>query len=143
MKQLLLFSVLGILFIACNRNNDPEPAREIAGIVGKWRMVELQYTQGDRTIVQPGDLEDVPQSELSIRFDGVILTNGYGACCPIEQYMVNGKLFEVKPARQVPLNPNCINISCMMCADVEIVQLEDEMTITSCKALVVRYTRVK
>ena len=143
MRQLLLCFLFFVLFTACNRNKDPEPAKEIAGIVGKWKTLEMQYMRGDSIIIQPGDMEDVPNNEFSIRFDGVMLSGGYGSCCPITEFTVNGVLFEIKPVRQVPVNPNCAYVDCMMCPDVAITQVGDQMTIAWCNGMTGKYVRVR
>lgn len=141
MTRILLLLALAVAFMECKRDQDPEPAPEIAGIVGGWHMVEMQYKSGDSTIVK--NMANEEQRAFSIRFDGVMLYDGVGACCASGKYVINGKPFEVKPAEDVPYNDDCALVDCIACPQLIITQSGDEMTIETCLGIIRKYVRKK
>ena len=141
MKTLTLLLLLGLAFVQCKRNNDPEPSPEITGIVGEWTLIEMRYPSGDSTVIR--NMTNEPQKAFSIRFDGVMLYDGYAACCPTSEYVVNGKPFQVKPLKDVPKNEDCFYVDCWICPKFVITQTGDAMTIESCLGLVSKYMRKK
>ena len=144
-RLILLFLLLLWAFTGCKRDKsaepEPQPMPEVAGIVGKWHLVESRYTSGDSTVVK--DMTNEPQKAFSIRFDGVILYDGYGSCCATSEYEINGNVFKVKPQKDVPYNENCGLVDCFACPKLIITQAGDEMTIESCLGGIDKYVREK
>ncbi|MET7256045.1 hypothetical protein [Dyadobacter fermentans] len=143
MQRLVLLLLLSWAFTNCKRDKsaEPQPLPEIAGIVGKWHLVETRYKAGDSTIVK--NMTNEPQKAFSIRFDGVILYDGYGSCCATSEYEINGNVFKVKPQKDVPYNENCGLVDCFACPKLIITQAGDEMTIESCLGGIDKYVREK
>lgn len=141
MNRLLLFLVLALAFAQCKRDRDPEPQPEISGIVGEWHMIETRYTSGDSTVIK--NTTNEPQRAFSIRFDGVMLYDGYASCCAASEYLVNGKAFEVKPLKDVPHDLDCGLVDCWACPKLIITQTGDEMMIESCNGGISKYVRKK
>ncbi len=139
MKKLLLLIVLALILARCKK--DPEPLAEISGIVGQWHMVEMRYRSGDSTVIK--NMTNEQQKLFSIRFDGVMLYDGYASCCAASEYVVNGKPFEVKPLKEVPLDQDCALVDCWACPKLTITQSGDEMTIESCNGAISKYVRQK
>jgi len=130
-----------LAFAQCKRDKHPEPSPEISGIVGEWLMVETQYQIGDSTVVK--NTTNEPQKAFSIRFDGVMLYDGYASCCAASEYEVNGNAFEVRPLKDVPNSEECALVDCWTCPKLIITQTGDEMTIEACNGLVTKYVRKK
>lgn len=143
MQRLVLLLLLLWAFTNCKRDQsaEPQPLPEIAGIVGEWHLVETRYKAGDSTIVK--NMTNEPQKAFSIRFDGVILYDGYGSCCATSEYEINGNVFKVKPQKDVPYNENCGLVDCFACPKLIITQAGDEMTIESCLGGIDKYVREK
>ena len=145
MQRLALFLLLLWAFTNCKLNKseepEPQPLPEISGVVGKWNLVEARYTSGDSTIVK--NMTNEPQKAFSIRFDGVMLYDGYGSCCATSEYEINGNVFKVKPQKDVPYDQNCGLVDCLTCPKLIITQTGDEMTIESCLGGVNKYIRKK
>lgn len=139
MNRLLLFLILLLAFAQCKRDTDPKPQPEISGIVGEWHLVETRYSSGDSTVVK--NMINEPQKAFSIRFDGVMLYDGYGACCASPEYVVNGKSFTVKPLKDVPQSEDCYLVDCLACPRLIITQTVDEMTIEACLGMTSKYVR--
>ncbi|MDR6805000.1 hypothetical protein J2Y45_002692 [Dyadobacter sp. BE34] len=143
MQRLALLLLLLWAFSNCKRDKsaEPQPLPEVAGIVGKWHLVETRYTAGDSTVVK--NMTNEPQKAFSIRFDGVMLYDGYGSCCATYEYEINGNVFKVKPQKDVPYDINCGLVDCFACPKLIITQAGDEMTIESCFGGIDRYVRKK
>lgn len=131
MKKLLLLTLFALAFAQCKK--DPEPVAEISGIVGNWHMVETRYPSGDSTVIK--NMANEQQKAFSIRFDGVMLYDGYAYCCAASEYVVNGKPFEVTPKKEIPRNLDCGLVDCWACPKLTITQSGDEMTIESCNGV--------
>ncbi|SEI55817.1 hypothetical protein SAMN05216327_102445 [Dyadobacter sp. SG02] len=141
MNRLILLLLLALAFTQCKRDKDPEPAPEISGITGEWHMVETRYQIGDSTVVKNTTNDE--QRAFSIRFDGVMLYDGYASCCAASEYMVNGKPFTVVPLKDLSYDLNCALVDCMACPTLTITQTGDDMTIESCNGMVTKYVRKK
>lgn len=145
MKRLVLLLLLSLAFTYCKRDKnaepEPQPVPEIAGIVGDWLLVETRYTLDDSTVIK--NMTNEPQRAFSIRFDGVMLYDGLGACCATSEYEVNGKAFKVKPQKDIPFDENCRLVDCIACPKLIITQTGDEMTIKSCLGGISKYRRKK
>jgi hypothetical protein len=139
MKKLVLLLLLALAFTHCKRDKDPEPSPEISGIVGNWQLVEISYPSGDSTLVK--NMTNEPQKAFSIRYDGVMLYDGYGSCCAASEYVVNGKPFKIEPKEDIRYNLDCGLVDCIGCPKVTITQTGDEMTITACLGRVSKYVR--
>lgn len=145
MQRLILLLLLSWAFTNCKRDKnaepEPQPSPGVAGIVGKWHLVEAQYTSGDSIIVK--NMTNEPQKTFSIRFDGVMLYDGYVSCCATAEYEINGNVFKVKPREDMPYNENCSLVYCFACPKLIIMQTGDEMTIESCLGEINKYVRKK
>lgn len=141
MNRFVFLLVLAVAFAQCKRNKDPEPSPEISGIVGGWDLVETRYPSGDSIVVK--NMTNEPQKAFSIRFDGVMLYDGYASCCAASEYVVNGKPFEVKPLKEIRYDLDCGLVDCWACPKLTITQSDDDMTIESCQGRVAKYVRKK
>lgn len=141
MNRLIFLLALAMAFAQCKRDKDPEPSPEISSIVGEWNLVETRYPSGDSIIVK--NMINEPQKAFSIRFDGVMLYDGYASCCAASEYVVNGKPFDVKPLKDIPYNLDCGLVDCWACPKLTITQSGDDMTIESCQGRVGKYVRKK
>jgi hypothetical protein len=139
MKGFLSLLVLAILLINCKKDNDPEPLPEVGDIAGKWQLTEQKYISGDSTIT--ANIDEVIQRDIFIRYDGVILIDGYAACCVPNKYLINGKFFNVVPQEDTPSSNFICN--CMPCDELVITQTGDTMTLGYCNGGRSTYTRVK
>lgn len=127
MNRLAAFVLILTSIVACRKDN-LVPEEEVAGIVGKWRVVEQQYTIGDSTVKA-----EVPEENAWIylfRPDGVLVNeNGYMPCCRPQQYFLNGKWFEPKPAIPALLDPFCANVYCAYCPEMSVKQLSTDVIV--------------
>ncbi len=141
MNRLILLLALAFAFAQCKHDKDPKPSQEISGIVGEWHLVETRYASGDSIIVK--NMTNEPQKAFSIRFDGVMLYDGYASCCAASEYVVNGKPFEVKPLKDISYDLDCGLVNCWACTKLTITQSGDDMTIESCQGRTSKYVRKK
>lgn len=141
MSKFSLFIAALLFALTCCKDDKPQPLSEIAEIAGTWQLVEIQYQTEDSTVIK--SMVNEKQPVFSIRHDGVMLYDGYGACCASWQYTINGEPFHVKPLVEVPRNPDCGLVNCAPCPRLTITQHGDEMTIESCNNYISRYVRQK
>ena len=138
MKEFTFLILLVLFFTNCKNNNDPKPLPEVAGIAGKWRLTEQTYLSGDSTITV--DILSSAQKDIFIRYDGVMLIDGYAACCVPKKYLINGKLFNVVPKEEILVYAIC---DCVGCDELVISQTGDTMITTFCNGGTSTYRRVK
>jgi hypothetical protein len=140
MKGFVYLFVLSLLLINCKKDKDPEPLPEIADIAGRWNLTEQKYPSGDSTI--SANIDEVIQRDIFIRYDGVILYDGYAACCPTNKYLINGNLFNVVAKEDIPYDAKCHLVDCMPCDELIITQTGNTMTVVRCGRATSTYTRV-
>lgn len=135
MKRFICLMLLALVLTYCKDKPDPTPVPGIESIAGRWRGTEVVYQRGDSTVTESQN------TDLFIRYDGVMLYDGTVSCCAVNKYVINGISFNVVPKEDTP--PANFICDCMPCDELVITQTGDKMTITPCGRATSTYTRVK
>jgi hypothetical protein len=142
MRKFMYFLFL-ILALSNCKKDDPEPDAIIEGVVGSWRLIEIENTIDGKKVWQ--DVEEGEQTIFTVRFDGVLLDeSGFAYCCPASRFIVNGTTYHVVAKAEITLNPICVLASCAPCDNWEIQHQGDEMITNGCfNAVKSKYIRIK
>jgi hypothetical protein len=131
MKQILFLLAFSVMLLNCKKDrNDPSP--EVAGIVGRWQLTEIEKTENGQKTWLSAVYYDQP-TYLNFRNDGVLLDGKeLPYCCAPDSLNVNGVPFKVVPKADLPVNPTCALVDCATCPTWNIQQNGDEMIVESC-----------
>lgn len=133
-----LLVLLGAL--SCQRNKEVNP-KDFQLIEGKWEQTGHQVKRNnEKTWVKDSTSGKV---SLIIRADGVPLDeNGEGFCCWPENYLLNGKLYSIKPKAPVEKAGVCISASCVYCETVELQATETSLLLIYCGGSQITYRKL-
>jgi hypothetical protein len=140
MKKLLLYFLLFLTTVGCREKTlSPE---ELQPLVDKWRYAAYEKIVNGNKVWQ--DTDSLSPSFISFRFDGVVLdSQGLPRCCAPSALNINGKKFEIIPKAEVPRNPTCDYIDCIMCSVWSIDLKGDTFFLENCvNGLRYKYVRV-
>ncbi|CAG4993786.1 hypothetical protein DYBT9275_01234 [Dyadobacter sp. CECT 9275] len=141
MKSVLHISLLLLLVLGCKKDDADGPVNSFAtGLEGRWKLVETEkgVVGNQGWVAVPGEQADY----LIFRSDGVLIdSTGLPACCSPIAFIINQKLFEIKPQAPLAANPACSSRNCVLCPTWDIQYSGNELVVSYCDSPRRKYVR--